>query len=254
MRDAEVDVDAALVRALLRDQAPALAGLDLAEVASGWDNVIFRLGDDLCARLPRRSLAAPLVEHEQRWLPRLAPRLPLPVPVPVVAGRPGAGYPWAWSVCRWLPGEVALDTPPADLPAAARTLGAFVAALHVPADPDAPPNPYRGVPLDSRDARFREAVATLETLVDVDAAVDLWDRLVVTPPWPGPPLWLHGDLHPGNVLVAGGVVGAVIDDDTWARARAWALALGVAIVAGSGGEPRYTRLGREAVAAALAGP
>ena len=100
MPAAELDVDEALVRALLEEQHPDLAGLPLRLVANGWDNVLFRLGDDLVVRLPRRELAVPLVEHEQRWLPELAPRLPLPIPAPVRVGRPGAGYPWPWASAR----------------------------------------------------------------------------------------------------------------------------------------------------------
>ena len=287
---AEVEVDAALVRALLAEQRPDLADLPLVEAATGWDNVLFRLGDDLCVRLPRRAVAATLVEHEQRWLPTLAPHLPLPVPVPVHAGRPGAGYPWAWSVVPWLGGEVALHAPPADPDAAARSLGGFVAALHgVPAPPDAPPNPVRGVPLADRDERMRESVDRLGPEVDGPAIVDCWSELVTTPRWAGPPRWLHGDLHPGNILVTEGAVSGVIDfgdmtagdpagdlgvawmllpaparvvfrasvgdvdDDTWQRGRGWALAVGVAIVAASADNPAFTRLGHRTIAAALAG-
>src|SRR4051812_44776972 len=108
---AEVHVDDPLIRALLRAQHPDLAERPLAIVAHGWDNVLARLGDDLVVRLPRRAAAASLIEHEQRWLPRLAPRLPLPVPVPLRRGVAGEGFPWSWSVCPWFPGESAAATP-----------------------------------------------------------------------------------------------------------------------------------------------
>lgn len=287
MPAAEVDLDAALVRALLAEQFPDLEALPLDLVANGWDNAVFRLGDDLCVRLPRRQAAAPLVEHEQRWLPSLAPTLPLPIPAPVRSGGPSRteGFPWAWSVCPWLPGRIALEAPPADAVEAAVVLGHFVAALHRPAPADAPPNPYRGVPLSDRTERLLQAVARLGDAVDGAAIVERWEALVVTPPWSGPPLWLHGDLHAANVLVDGGRVSAVIDfgdvtagdpatdlalawllfgdddgarrafrhaagdvdDDTWRRAEGWALALGLAFLANSADNPAFAGLGRRTI-------
>ncbi len=213
---AEVDIDAALVGALLAEQHPDLAALPLRLVASGWDNAIFRLGDDLAVRLPRREMAATLVLHEQRWLPSLAAALPLPVPVPLRAGVPSdaLGFPWAWSVCPWLTGAVALHATLADPVAAARALGAFLAAMHRPAPADAPHNPLRGVPLARRTDRLHECLARLAGDDDVDgrAVVAAWDELVATPPWSRRPVWLHGDMHPANVLVDdGGRVCAVID-------------------------------------------
>ena len=288
MPAAEVDIDATLVRALLREQHPDLAGLDLTLLASGWDNTIFRLGDTLTVRLPHRRLAAPLIEHEQRWLPELAARLPLPIPAPVRQGRPAHGYPWSWSVTPWFPGTPACDASLSDLALAARTLGQFVAALHRPAPADAPENPWRGTPLIERGSRVHEHLTQLEGTVDTDALRSLWVELVETPPWPGEPLWIHGDLHPANVLVHDGKLSAVIDfgdltsgdpatdvsvawmllppqlrgefrtaagdidDNTWARARAWALSLGLVYVAVSHEHPRMVRIGREVLDAVLA--
>ena len=211
MPAAEVDVDEPLVRRLLAEQFPDLAGLPLSPLAFGWDNAVLRLGDDLVVRLPRRAVAAALVAHEQRWLPTLAGSLPLPVPVPLRSGAPSpdAGYPWPWSVCPWLPGTVAAERPPDDLDAAARTLGAFVRALHVPAPPDAPANPYRGVPLPDRQPVLLDWLDRLRDdhrqapRLDVPAVRARWDELVSTPPWTGPAVWLHGDLHLANVLVDG---------------------------------------------------
>ena len=288
MPAAEVDIDATLVRALLRDQHPDLAELDLTLLASGWDNTIFRLGDTLTVRLPHRSLAAPLIEHEQRWLPELAARLPLPIPAPVRQGRPAHGYPWSWSVTPWFPGVPACDASLSDLALAARTLGQFIAALHRPAPADAPENPWRGTPLTERGSRVHEQLTQLEGTVDTDALRSLWVELVETPPWSGEPLWMHGDLHPANVLVHDGKVSAVIDfgdltsgdpatdvsvawmllppqlrgefraaagdidDNTWARARAWALSLGLVYVAVSAEHPRMVRIGRDVLDAVLA--
>jgi aminoglycoside phosphotransferase (APT) family kinase protein len=208
---AEVDVPADLVRRLLAAQQPDLAGLPLSPLANGWDNVMYRLGRDLAVRLPRRAAAAALVEHEQRWLPGLAPGLPLPVPVPVRAGRPGAGYPWAWSVVPYLPGRPAVAAPPADPGEAAAVLAGFLGALHAPAPDHAPANPVRGVPLADRADAVAGWLDVAGAGVDRGAVLRLWESAVAAPRWAGPRLWLHGDLHPGNILVAGGRISGVID-------------------------------------------
>lgn len=289
MPAAEVEVDEALVQALLEAQHPDLAGRTLRRVADGWDNAIFRVGDDLLARLPRRELAVSLVENEHRWLPELAPRLPLPIPAPVRTGGPGQGYPWPWSICPWFDGASALETPPEDPVATAEALGGFLRALHRPAPPDAPRNPYRGIPLADRTER---TLAALEHVDDLDrgAVRARWEELVATPPWTGPALWLHGDVHPGNLLVAEGRLRAVldfgdltsgdpasdlavawmlfppevrprfraaagdVDDATWRRARGWALALGLVIAASSADNPSYAGLGARTIAAVMADP
>lgn len=208
---AEVDVSVELVRRLLGDQHPDLAGLPLAELANGWDNVLFRLGDELVVRMPRRTAAAELVRHEQRWLSHLAPRLPLPVPAPVRIGRPGAGYPWTWSIVPLLPGDIAARTPPANLAAAADQLGRFVGALHAPAPTEHPVSLVRGVPLAARDAATRARLERLVGTIDHAAALRCWEDALAAPPWTDAPRWLHGDLHPANVLVCDGRISAVID-------------------------------------------
>src|SRR5947209_5391215 len=202
MPAAEVDVDEALVRRLLAEQCPKLAGRPLRLVAFGWDNVVYRLGDDLVVRLPRRQVAAVLIENEQRWLPQLAAHLPLPIPAPVFAGRPGSGYAWHWSVTPWFDGDNALQTPPADPLDAAFVLGRFCAALHRPAPSDAPANPVRGGPLTTRQTLLESALAAAGACAAVDcAAVQArWNELAARPPWSGPSVWLHGDLHPGNIV------------------------------------------------------
>ena len=208
---AELTIDVDLVRRLLLEQHPDLAGLSLTTVGEGWDNAVFRLGDELAIRLPRRSATAALVENEQRWLPHLAPRLPLPVPTPVRIGRPGMGFPWAWSIVRWFPGTASFTAPPFDLRAAAIAIGGFLRALHQPAPPEAPQSPWRSIPLDARTARLHEHLDQLHDTVNRERILALWDRLVVTPRWSGPPMWLHGDLHPGNLLIHEGSLSAVID-------------------------------------------
>jgi aminoglycoside phosphotransferase (APT) family kinase protein len=201
MPAAEVDVFADLVRRLLAAQHVDLAGLPVEVIASGWDNAMYRVGDVLVARLPRRALAARLLVHEQRWLPVLAPRLPLPVPAPVRAGQPGLGYPWPWSIVPFLPGQVASRNPPADPRGAAVSLGRFLAALHAPAAPDAPLNLVRGVPLAHRSEAVTQNLSILGALVDRRAVMRRWEAALAAPLWDGPPVWLHGDLHPANILV-----------------------------------------------------
>jgi aminoglycoside phosphotransferase (APT) family kinase protein len=208
---AEIDVDAPLVRSLLAEQHPDLADLPLARLDAGWDNTLWRLGDELLVRLPRRLLSAPLTMYEQRWLPELARRLPLPIPAPVRVGRPSADYPWSWSVVPWLgggPGDRTAITEPAD---AAGRLGRFLRALHHQAPSDAPQNPFRGVPLRHRAATFEERLAQLAGEIEVEATQRVWDQAVTADRWAGPPMWLHGDLHPANTLIADGTLGAVID-------------------------------------------
>ncbi|HWJ63732.1 MAG TPA: aminoglycoside phosphotransferase family protein [Acidimicrobiales bacterium] len=283
---AEVDIDEELVRSLLAAQHPDLADRPLVELDAGWDNVIYRLGEDLVVRLPRRSLAAPLVLHEQRWLPDLAPRLPLPIPVPLRVGRPSPTYPWHWSVSPWFAGETALHAPPADPDSTARLLGRFLAALHQPAPADAPANPFRGIPLADRDERTRAWIDQLPDHVDGPRAHACWRAHVDLPRWDGPPQWLHGDLHPHNLVVRDGEVVAVIDfgdltggdpatdlgiawmllppenrpllrhevgvdDATWARGRGWALTLGLAYLANGASTPGFAEAGRTAIEAVL---
>ncbi len=287
MPAAEVDIDVDLVRDLLQHQHPDLADLPIVELANGWDNVIYRLGDQLTVRLPRREMAAALVLAEQRWLPVLAERLPLPIPAPVRIGRPAGTYPWSWSVCPWLPGQAAGARPPADRRAAARTLGAFLAALHEAAPRDAPQNPFRGGRLDERDAVTRERIASVADLVDVDAVTSAWEVHLGVPTWSHPPVWIHGDLHPANLLVEDGELSSVIDfgdltagdpatdlavawmlfdadervvfrsaagavdGDTWRRARGWALSLATVYVAFSADHPVLAAVGRRTIDAVL---
>jgi aminoglycoside phosphotransferase (APT) family kinase protein len=216
MPAAEFEVTADLVRLLLAGQHPDLAGLPVQPLASGWDNTLFRLGDALVARLPRRALGASILVNEQRWLPLLAPRLPLPVPVPARTGVPAEGYPWPWSIVPFLPGTPAADGPPFDQGQAAVDLGGFFGALHAPAPPDAPANPYRGVPLEQRAANFEQNLSALDLgrrggLGDRGLVLAAWEAALAVPPWDGPPAWLHGDPHPANILIGDGRVSGVLD-------------------------------------------
>lgn len=287
---AEVTVDADLVRRLLAAQHPDLAALPLTEAASGWDNLMFRLGDDLAVRLPRRQVAAPLLATEQAWLPRIAASLPLATPTPLRIGGPGQGFPWPWSVIPWLEG----DTADRALPDAAQgaVLGGFFRALHVPAPADAPRNPYRGVPLAARADSFQARLDDLAGKTDLitEAMLELWRAGAATPVDVGP-TWLHGDPHPRNVLVRDGRITAFIDwgdmaqgdrasdlaaiwmllpdraardeaislceasEATWIRARGWAVWYGAILLStGLANDPRMTTIAERIFARLGEGP
>lgn len=207
---AEIEIDDDLVAALIADQHPDLACLPLQFVDVGWDNAMYRLGDELAVRIPRRALGAALVVNEQRWLPGFAGRLPLPVPVPVRVGTPASGYPWSWSIIPWLHGKTAdIDRPAADQ---ALRFATFLRALHVAAPEDAPFNPGRGIPLRNRAAAVEERMSRLlgSTAMITPRIEAIW-RDGVNAPIDLPRTWLHGDLHPRNILVENGVISGIID-------------------------------------------
>jgi aminoglycoside phosphotransferase (APT) family kinase protein len=284
---AEIEVDERLVRALLAEQHPDLVDLPLLQVGAGWDNTLWRLGDGLLVRLPRRAMAAALTINEQRWLPELAPRLPLPIPVPLRVGRPSEDYPWSWSVVRWLDGRPGDGTPITEPEESARRLGCFLRALHHKAPSDAPQNPYRGVRLADRAPAVETRLEELAGAVDVQATRRVWDWALGAEPWSKPPVWIHGDLHPANILVEGGALAAVIDfgdlcagdpatdlAGAWMllpasalatftttygdvdpelerRALGWVIAFALMLVAiGLDGRPSYEAVGRSALAKA----
>jgi aminoglycoside phosphotransferase (APT) family kinase protein len=263
MHDDEVSTSNALVARLLADQFPPWADLPIRPVGSaGTDHAIYRLGEDMAVRLPLRPSSARQVEKEQIWLPRLAPHLPLAIPRPLGLGTPGRGYPFAWSVCAWLQGDNPGDGD--DAGGWAEDLARFVVALHaIDATGGPPPGQHnfgRGVPLASRDAYTRDTIGRCRDLIDSDAAAQAWAADLAAPAWAGPPVWIHGDLCPGNLLAAEGRLSAVIDfgglavgdpacdlivawnlfngpgreayraalgvdDATWARGRGWALSV-----------------------------
>jgi aminoglycoside phosphotransferase (APT) family kinase protein len=263
---AEIDLPVDVVRKLIRSQHPDLLALPLVEVAAGWDNAMFRLGDEMAVRLPRRAAAAELVKNEQRWLPLLQSMLPLPVPAPIRVGIPQYSYPWSWSITPWIAGETADRALPDGDQAA--VLAGFLEALHVTPPAQAPRNPHRGVPLTQRSATFSRCVSTLAQrgrALD-ERLLRLWAAAIETAV-DTPSTWIHGDLHARNVLVADGRIGAVIDwgdvaqgdratdlaavwmlfsradsreqvltscrsvsASTWRRARGWALLLALVVL------------------------
>ncbi len=293
MHPDELPLDEALARRLVAAQLPAWAALPLEAVRSaGTDHALFRLGDDMVVRMPRIPSAAAQVEKERAWLPRLEPRLPLEIPVPLAMGEPGEGYPWRWSVCRWIDGEIATEGRIADPRRMAAELARFLVALRG-ADATGGPGPaddnaHRGAPLATRDGEARKAIADLRGTIDAAAATAAWNAALEVRPWSGAPVWVHGDLHPLNLLAKGGRLVAVldfgllgvgdpacdvmaawtclpplardafraalaVDDATWARGRGWALWSGlVALPYYRDTNPALAAVARASIATVLA--
>ncbi|MGY6652282.1 aminoglycoside phosphotransferase family protein [Amycolatopsis sp. TRM77291] len=213
-----ITVDVAQVRRLVAEQFPDWAGLPVRPVAeSGWDNRTFRLGDEMVARLPSAAEYALAVDKERRWLPVLAPRLPLPVPIPLAKGKPGAGYPFSWSINRWLDGEPASADGISDPVGFALELAGFLVELRNIDAADGPQpgkhNWFRGGTLRTFDALTERALTELDGEIDVGPARALW-KSALDVPWDGVDRWFHGDVAPGNLLLGGGSLAAVIDFGT----------------------------------------
>ena len=208
-------MDRELVRRLIGAQFPQWAGLPVRPVpVDGWDHRSFRLGDTMLVRLPSAAAYAGQVEHEHRWLPGFAPLLPLAIPEPLGLGRPAEGYPLAWSVYRWIEGETAAAARVADMQAFTAALGRFLGALQR-IDAAGGPEPgarnfHRGGTLAAYDAEAREAIRRLSPTIDAFTATSLWDAAVRTT-WQRDPVWVHGDVSAGNLLVRDGELAAVID-------------------------------------------
>jgi aminoglycoside phosphotransferase (APT) family kinase protein len=283
-----VEADVPLVRPLVAAQFPQWASLAVTPVESaGWDNTIFRLGPDLAVRLPRRRVSAEHVRNEHRWLAVMAPHLPLAVPVPLGHGVPGEGYPWHWTVCRWLNGEMAALAPVADPAYAASNLAGFVAPLQAIDPAGGVVHEFRGVSLAAHDYNARTAAAVLERSFDTGPLLEVWEAALAEPAWAGPPLWIHGDLHPANMLVTDHELSAVIDfgllgvgdpacdlmvawmylsadsrdvfrrvlavdDATWTRGRGWALQSGLRMAAYSADNPVLRDIGQYTLGEILA--
>jgi len=263
-------IDAALARRLVASQFPQWRELPVTTIAGGWDNRTFRLGDELVLRLPSAAEYVPQVQKEHAWLPHIAPHVPVEIPSPVAMGRPAESYPWPWSVYRWIEGDTADRVIDADLFALAVDVARFLDALHaVDANEGPEPGPHnfhRGGALSSYDGETRRALAMLEGRIDAQAGMAIWDAAVGTS-WPERPVWVHGDVSPGNLLLRDRRLAAVIDfgslavgdpacdlaiawtfftrearsafreklrldDATWARGRAWALWKAAIVAAG----------------------
>jgi aminoglycoside phosphotransferase (APT) family kinase protein len=212
---AEVRTTRELVRTLLAEQHPELAGREIAEPISGFDMAVFRLGEDLAVRMPRHRASVASLEAEIRWIGRLGDHWSFATQRIVRVGRPGAGHPWCWAVTSWLPGELAADRP-LDA-AAAPALGRALAEVHRPAPAEAPFNSEQSVRFAEREPVFRELLPRLAPVgaarglvVDVDAGVALWRQAAALPDATAR-VWIHADLHPFNVISLGGRFGGIID-------------------------------------------
>ncbi len=255
-------ITAAVATGLVAEQFPAWAHLAVTPVAlDGWDNTTFRLGDRLSIRLPSHDRYVPQIEKEHRWLPYLAPRLPVPIPEPRALGRPTGAFPRPWSIYGWIDGDAGVADPRVDLRAFATDLAAFLVALRAVDARDGPPpgehSAFRGGPLRHYDRQTRSSIAVLGDAIDGAAATEVWDAALASS-WDRPPVWVHGDVAASNLLVRDGRLAAVIDfgcaavgdpacdlviawtlfsgesrdgfvrsvgldASTWARARGWAL-------------------------------
>jgi aminoglycoside phosphotransferase (APT) family kinase protein len=290
---AEFAIHEDLVRALVASQAvkiPDAATLPIAHFADGWDCSVWRLGDELAVRLPRRALAAPLILHEQTVLPTIAARLStsgVGIPAPVVDGRPGFGYPWSWSIVPWFDGSAGLSIARAQRTGWATPLARALRALHVTAPANHPVNPVRGVPLARRARPVAGRIESLRGRIDSAAlanAEQLWNAALDAAPWSHAPVWIHGDLHPGNVIACGSELTAIIDfgditagdpaydlavawlafdavgrtefiaatgdrydSATWTRAHGWAAVVALILLDQSDDNPDYAALGAEAL-------
>ncbi|MFD8481701.1 phosphotransferase [Kitasatospora sp. NPDC059673] len=232
MTEAEIEVSEGLVRALLRDQHPDLAGLPICEVAGGWGNQMWRLGGELAVRVQRMDSGPDSQLKERRWLPALAPRLPLPIPVPVRDGVPSGRFPKIWTVMTWVEGTPLDHGSITRGDHAADVLADFLKALHVAAPAEAPGSADRGGhPGECTEGfeYFLRAVDDLGGLAATDVRA-VWDDAVAAAGWEGPRVWVHGDLHPANVVVADGTLAGVVDfgdvfagDPAWDLAAAWLL-------------------------------
>jgi aminoglycoside phosphotransferase (APT) family kinase protein len=196
-------------------QFPQWADLPVRPVHNdGWDNRTFHLGAHMVVRLPSAAAYSVQVEKEQRWLPKLAPLLPLPIPTPVAMGEPASGYPWKWSIYRWIEGDVAAPERIGDLSDFATTLAQFLIALQRIESTEGPrPGPHnfhRGGSLTTYDAETRQAIAALKGRIDGDTATEVWEAALKTT-WDRPPVWIHGDVGAGNLLVQAGRLSSVID-------------------------------------------
>ena len=267
----QLSIDASLVRRLVAVQFPQWADLPVRPVAQGgWDNRTFHLGEQMLVRLPSAQRYASQVEREQCWLPKLAPRLPVAIPEPLAMGEPAFGYPWKWSVYRWIEGQPLAQVQGGNLITIARDLATFLSALQAI---DATGGPrsgqhsfHRGGSLSIYTVETRSAVEALGDRVDAGLAMQVWDRAIQSS-WDRPPVWVHGDVAAGNLLVqAGRLIGVIdfgqlsvgdpacdlvmawthfdlevrntfrsalkLDPESWARGRGWALWKALLVAAG----------------------
>lgn len=264
-------IDKSLVSRLITKQFPKFKDYPISPILpGGWDNRVFRLGKDMLIRMPSAERYVTQVEKEQQWLPKLAPLLPLPIPEPLEMGEPGEEYPWRWSIYRWLEGKTAASGRIIDFNDFATDLAQFLIALQKIDTMGGPiPKPHNFAHISglaTYDIQTKRAIYALKDKIDSNVATKLWEEGLDTT-WQHPPVWVHGDVSAGNLLVDKGKLSAVIDfgglgvgdpacdlviawkffgersrktfreilpldEGTWYRGRAWALWKSLIIAAG----------------------
>jgi aminoglycoside phosphotransferase (APT) family kinase protein len=278
----DYQVDETLVRHLVDEQFEEFEGDPLHYVGEGFDNSLWRLGDTYLVRLPRRAISVRLMENEIKWLPILQSRLPLPVSVPYRVGVGTENYPCPWVITRWFEGSSGDVIDLVRTTEVARGLGRFLASLHHQAPSEAPFNILRGIALQQRNDSFEQRLQELEKVLDASRVRKTWKESLAARPMGSPPVWLHGDLHPANVIVSPHSLNAVvdfgdlckgdpatdiagawmllpnddlptffdaygpIDDDLYHRSRGWATLFSLFFISlGREGRPQYERIGRQ---------
>lgn len=265
MHNNEFNIDEALVTNLLKQQCPELTTFSLANIRHyGTDNSIFRIGDEYAIRLPRVEYAAEQIEREIAWLPKFAPHLPFTIPTPVKIGKPSKTFPYPWYVYSWIEGVDAYNAAPSDLNQLAQNLAGFIKSLWT-LDTNNAPTARRGLPLNTQDKAVREALSNLTDMVNIDTITGIWQECLEVPDWNKPPVWLHADLLPSNLLLQNDKLHAIIDfgltgvgdpacdliptwclfdansrnifkesldidENTWARGKGWALSIALIIM------------------------
>ncbi len=256
----EILSDENLVQHLLEEQFPKWTNLPIRRVpSSGTENALYRLGDEMIVRLPRRPGATKPIDKEQKWLPKLAPLFPIAIPIPLGKGKPTKEFPYPWSIYKWLKGENPIVDHLNDPSSLAKDVAKFINILHQINLKDGP-LARRGAPLEVQDDQMRVALKESHGLVDTDAVIDIWEKALKVPKYSGKPVWIHGDLSPGNILLVNGKLSAILDfgglgvgdpavdsiaawnllsaetretfrrelqydKETWARGRGWALSI-----------------------------
>ena len=265
MHDNEFEIDETLVINLLKQQCPESAELPISKIMHyGTDNAIFRIGDKYSIRLPRVEYTAEQIEKEQTWLPKFAPHLPFVIPTPITAGKPSKEFPHSWYVYNWIEGVDAYNEPPSDINQLAGDLAGFIKALWQ-LDTNGAPAARRGLPLNTQDKAVCEAISNLKDTIDTDTITRIWQECLKVPDWNKPPVWLHADLLPSNLLLQNDKLHAVIDfglmgvgdpacdlipawcllnadarkifketlgidENTWTRGKGWALSIALIIM------------------------
>ncbi len=265
MHKNEISIDMQLIRQLLIEQFPQYSEHSIKRIQSdGTDNAIFRLGPDLCIRMPRIKEADKQIILEQQWLPKIAPSLPLATPTLIGKGHPNNDYPLHWSIYRWLKGCDAFTEENIDLNQSAIDFAHFILDLQKIDTINAPLS-RRGTPLIERDTAVRQIIEALKNDLNPHTVTRIWEDCLQAPTWDKPSVWTHGDLLPANLLIQKGRLSAVIDfglmgigdpacdlipawslftgesrtlfrrtlnidDATWMRGRGWALSIALIII------------------------